>query len=887
MVACPRCGDTFPLVQHMIAHLGQIHSNEAHFRVVCNLQKSRGTCYSVFHSFASYKTHMYRYHSGYLSADTGESHPIVTEIMCCVCKTSHPSLQALKSHYREHCNEGLSVPCVVKRCNRVFTVLSSYTAHMSRCHRNVSLLNIRDDVKCHKAASLSTPVNEMSTMDTDDLSAFSHSTELTEADTTKNIALLFLKMKAQYCLSDTTIQAIVDDFSNLFYVNSLIVKERVGSLCTTYSLPHNAVVEFCDAADSGCWKEAMSELNSDFRRTAYYKRSFPYVPPNEYKFSDDCNNDDSFQYISVIETLKVVLKNDDILAQILNPEACADGHLQSFRDGTLYKNHPIFSQTDCGIQIVVYSDEFEIVNPLGPHKKKHKIMAFYFTLGNFHNTCKSQKSSMFLLALCRSVDIQKYGFSKIAMHFNEEMQVLETSGITVDGHPHKMRGALTFIAGDNLNSHMIGDFNACFSPNVLYPCRFCLTTNSELQEIVSVDEMCLRTLQSYDQHASVLATNPGQLSCFGIRFTSSFISGSFLVIDGLPPDIMHDLLEGVVPFEMSLILKYCISKGYFTLEELNSILASWKYGPLDKENKPVPISPTFVDAIKQNAGRMWCLLRLFPLMVAHKIPVGDKYWQFFLQLKDIVELVFAPRLAVGHILMLQTKVQDHLHLYCELFPDKLLKPKQHYMLHYANCMFMFGPLRTCWCMRFESKHYYFARLMRVVNNYKHACKTLAERHQMSLAYLLASNSMFVQHDFSVSATVDVDVNFLSESVVEALQHTNISMSQKLHQCRFVKLNGIMYHCNMYVVVDVVDDTPVFGQIIAIFVQNINAFFLLQICKSDYDPHLSGYIIEVTNDVEVHTVKQLIDYYPLSGYIVGLDRVVVLKNFVYSQSQFDC
>jgi len=51
--------------------------------------------------------------------------------------------------------------------------------------------------------------------------------------------------------------------------------------------------------------------------------------------------------------------------------------------------------------------------------------------------------------------------------------------------------------------------------------------------------------------------------------------------------------------------------------------------------------------------------------------------------------------------------------------------------------------------------------------------------------------------------------------------------------------------------------------------------------------LSGYIIEVTNDVEVHTVKQLIDYYPLSGYIVGLDRVVVLKNFVYSQSQFDC
>ena len=197
MVACPRCDDTFSTVQHMIAHLGQIHSNEAHFMVVCNLPKSGGTCYSVFHSFASYKTHMYRYHSGYLSADTGETYPVATEIMCCVCKTSHPSLQALRSHYREHCNEGLSVPCIVKRCDRVFTVISSYTAHMSRHHRNVSLLNIRDDVKCQKVALLSTPVNEICTMDIEDHSAFTGLTEST--DTTKNIALLFVKMKAQYC----------------------------------------------------------------------------------------------------------------------------------------------------------------------------------------------------------------------------------------------------------------------------------------------------------------------------------------------------------------------------------------------------------------------------------------------------------------------------------------------------------------------------------------------------------------------------------------------------------------------------------------------------------------------------------------------------------------
>lgn len=582
-----------------------------------------------------------------------------------------------------------------------------------------------------------------------------------------------------------------------------------------------------------------------------------------------------------------MLNSDDVRTQILNPDTVAEGHLRSFRDGMLYKNNPIFGQTQCGIEVVLYSDEFEIVNPLGPHKKKHKIMAFYFTLGNLHSTCKSQKSSMFLLALCKSVHIQKYGFEPVAFHFNEEMLVLENSGITVDGYPHKLYGALAFIAGDNLNSHMIGGYNACFSPNVLYPCRFCLTTNSEMQELFTADDMSLRTRQSYDQHVSAMHQNGSESSCFGIRRKSSFISGSFHVADGLPPDIMHDLLEGVVPFEMSLVIKHCVSKGYFTVEEVNGIIASWNYGPLDKANKPVPISPTVGETIKQNAGRMWCLMRLFPLMMANKVPVGDKYWQFLLGLKEIVELVFAPHLAVGHVLMLQIKVQDHVHSFCELFPHKLLKPKQHFMLHYAKCMFMYGPLRQCWCMRFEAKHYYFSRLMHVVNNFKHACKTLAERHQMTLAYLLASNSLFVENDMSVSATVDIDINFLSESVIDLLRHSSISVSQSLHQCRFLKLNGIVYHCNMYVVIDVVNDAPMFGQIEAIYVQKVKSVFLLRKCTSEYDTHLSGYRIYVTNDITMESVDQLLDYYPLSGYIVGLHRVVVLKNFVYNRIQFDC
>jgi len=44
----------------------------------------------------------------------------------------------------------------------------------------------------------------------------------------------------------------------------------------------------------------------------------------------------------------------------------------------------------------------------------------------------------------------------------------------------------------------------------------------------------------------------------------------FSIIGGLPHDVMHDLLEGVLPYEMKLLLKYLISSNNsVTLEFFN------------------------------------------------------------------------------------------------------------------------------------------------------------------------------------------------------------------------------------------------------------------------------------------------------------------------------
>jgi hypothetical protein len=70
------------------------------------------------------------------------------------------------------------------------------------------------------------------------------------------------------------------------------------------------------------------------------------------------------------------------------------------------------------------------------------------------------------------------------------------------------------------------------------------------------------------------------------------------VINGLPPDIMHELLEGVVPFALAQCLKEFLYRKYFTLEQLNNIISSWAYGPLHIDNKPVVISTSFGETVK-------------------------------------------------------------------------------------------------------------------------------------------------------------------------------------------------------------------------------------------------------------------------------------------------
>ena len=60
---------------------------------------------------------------------------------------------------------------------------------------------------------------------------------------------------------------------------------------------------------------------------------------------------------------------------------------------------------------------------------------------------------------------------------------------------------------------------------------------------------------------------------YGINYFSVLeeVSG-YSDINGLPHDTMHDLYEGVVPYEIKLSLCHCINNNYFTIDELNGTM---------------------------------------------------------------------------------------------------------------------------------------------------------------------------------------------------------------------------------------------------------------------------------------------------------------------------
>lgn len=235
-------------------------------------------------------------------------------------------------------------------------------------------------------------------------------------------------------------------------------------------------------------------------------------------------------------------------------------------------------------------------------------------------------------------------------------------------------------------------------------------------------------------HLKTVEDDPTLPHCYGVEKACPLTKklSHFSFVSGYPPDILHDLFEGIVPKELAHCLNTFIKNKYFTLSEVNDLIKQFPFEFTDNLNHPQPIPVNF--GICGTTGENWALIRSLPLLIGPRIPFDDPAWQILMTLKDIVELSVAPLHSVESVAFLDQKVSEHRHRRQEVFPDLRLTPKHHFLEHYPALIEAFGPLVGLWTMRFEAKYKFFKRVVRFSSYFRNVLASLSTKHQLMMAY---------------------------------------------------------------------------------------------------------------------------------------------------------
>ena len=230
-------------------------------------------------------------------------------------------------------------------------------------------------------------------------------------------------------------------------VDESVVKELATELCTLN--PIQAAI-----GNRG-------PLSTTWKWKKYYRKHFNVVEPVEYVL--DQKNRRFFQYVPILKSLQQLLNCETILNKAVNlkekyQQRESDKQVyRYFWDGLLFKRHSILSK-ECSISLILYVDDFEICNPLGTSRRRHKICALYWILGNLPPGCHSSLSSIHLAALINTNDVKVYGYEKVLEPLLRDLITLEQQGVFVEKLGKHLKGTVQCVVADNLGAHGIAGF---------------------------------------------------------------------------------------------------------------------------------------------------------------------------------------------------------------------------------------------------------------------------------------------------------------------------------------------------------------------------------------------------------------------------------------------
>ena len=356
---------------------------------------------------------------------------------------------------------------------------------------------------------------------------------LDEESITRAAFVLFSTIKTSHHISDSALENIINLFNDFYEKLMINIQSKVFETFCQNKVT-NEVTNFF----SYCKKiqKPFDFINSKYKQFELIKKSGKYVAPESVylgtridtglknKRSIIKQKNVSFEYISIVDTLKTILTSDEIKTAIRE--------FDHDRDSSYFLDHPIFKDKK-NLRIILYFDELELMNPIGDVATIYEAGMFYFALGNLTQRYNSSLNNIYLIAIALMDDLKTYGSETLMSKIINEIKFLETEGFTIE-NKHYL-GTIAQHCGDNKGLHMIFGLKLGFRGDNI--CHICNASSKDFWKCGSESAFLKITKEIY-------ADNIAE----GI-YNSCLLNESkyYHTTENYAFDITHDLWEGIIP----------------------------------------------------------------------------------------------------------------------------------------------------------------------------------------------------------------------------------------------------------------------------------------------------------------------------------------------------
>jgi hypothetical protein len=521
----------------------------------------------------------------------------INYFFCEMCDHSeaHFSFCAFFAHVRSvHARQpGFRLRCVLaSTCGSIYSTFESYRSHINRYHTNVfdySLFPITND-QTFSNAPVDSAVQEGDHVDqftvdvfndsdqedefcvNDDLSEniwkpihlsaacdFEKNTHFDYSHFEKQYVKFLLELREGHILPQKIVQSISE-----YFISFLKILDGIVEAKSLLNGPMSLQI-FRDII-SQLINTVGSTTKNEYQFLKLCEKHFDYSPPNEIILNDE-NNYVAY-HIPLTKSVTQLLSKCDVLQLLvdnyndnINKAAAEPDLIFSYRQGSLAQQHTVLKQHPDALLLQLYSDGIAVTNPIGAKKDAHKVTSVYYLIDDLAECYRSQVQSIGLVALANTKHLydstnRSIFYKKIIDDLNE----LQTAGLTLPTFNGRMYFAFTAMCADNLAANELGGFQKNFNSG--YFCRSCLVSYQH-RFISLIDQtFARRTVSTHNALVEKIEQNNDGSIIQGVSGRSPLADlYNYHPVESLPHDIMHDFAEGKLYFSFNclIVVNVCFS----------------------------------------------------------------------------------------------------------------------------------------------------------------------------------------------------------------------------------------------------------------------------------------------------------------------------------------